>query len=188
MKEKLKKTIKFIFKAIFIIGCCHIVLSASLAILFFFVAPTEEKLKKRYNNISEYSKAKEHFCGKKKFIEHFPKEISNNAKNFLMDKPHVCFFDSDSFFVSFEADDNYIQNELKKHKFIKTEGPYETEEQYSDNPIHHFAIYNLKLKKTNFIFYTIEDNTTIKSFSPVEYGIAVNPKTNTILYYYASLD
>ncbi len=121
-------------------------------------------------------------------IKHFPSSLPPNAKNPGLFKSSNGFFGSEEIFLSFESDNEYIQKELKKYKYIKTEGPYENEKQYSNNPIHYLATSKLNLKKTNFKFYTIEDNTTIKSNFETEYGIAINTKTNTILYYYASLD
>lgn len=142
---------------------------------------------KTFTNPSEYSEALGYACDKDE-TKHFPKEIPPNAKNVLLHKPNDCWFGSDYFSLSFQTDKQYIDNELKKHKFIETEGPYQTDEEYSNNSMRYYALKHLNLNKSNFKFYIIGNNTTDKSSFPLEYGIAINNKTNTILYYYECID
>lgn len=52
----------------------------------------------------------------------------------------------------------------------------------------YYAVHNLGLNKAGFKFYVIGKTSRNKEDFPTEYGIAVNDKINTILYYYECLD
>lgn len=147
-----------------------------------------ELINKTYKDINEYNLAIKSVRTKSS-VSHFPKEILSNAKNAKLYKSTCGFFASgEDIVLSFETDKQYIDNELKKHKFIETEGPFEKDEEYGDNSMRYYAVHNLGLNKAGFKFYVIGKTSRNKKDFPTEYGIAVNDKINTILYYYECLD
>ena len=135
---------------------------------------------KTFKDPSEYTEAFSHACQE---VGHFPKEIPPWAKNVLLYKPNDCWFGSEYFSLSFEIDKGCIDYEFNRYKFIETEGPFSTDEEYSDNYRRELATKQVGLKKAGFKFYVIDIK---KNWN--EYGIAVNDKTNRILYYSILLD
>ena len=137
---------------------------------------------KVYEDIKDYNKAVDTIWHTN-CILHFPKSIPENAKNVRMHKCAGPIFGSEEMFLAFEADKEYIDSEIKKFKFIKTEGPF-------SNKVARSVIFsNLSIDEEGFKFYVIGDNSTSNTERfPLEYGIAVNHKTNQIIYYYELFD
>lgn len=180
----LSKNLSKIFKIIISVLSLVIIFIVQFyftAILSFILYMNNTKdIDKIYNKINTYDEAVKSIKARSR-IKHFPPTIPYNAKNVKLYKNSNSFFGSEWILLSFEIDKKYIDDELKKYSFIETEN-----NKY--NPMRDYAVNNLNLNKTNFKFYTIGNNSTDKNNFPLEYGIAVNDKTNTILYYYACLD
>ncbi len=157
----------------------YFALTLSLVIFFSYVDYTD----KVYTDINEYKQAKKTIVNKTE-AAHFPSNIPSNAKDIKLYKTADWFSGSEYFSLSFEIDKKYIDNELNKHKFIETEGPYKKEEEYYYKSVRYFPTDELNLNKTGFKFYVIGKDDV----KGQEYGIAVNDKTNRIIYYYECLD
>lgn len=150
------------------------------ALFFISHAGNFNQTDKVYNDAKSYNEAIKSVKAQS-YIKHFPPEIPSGAKNIKLHKNSNSFFGSEWISLSFEINNYYINKELKKYNFIETKN-----NKY--NPVRDYAVNNLNLDKTNFKFYVIGNNSTDKSGFPLEYGIAVNNKTNTILYYYECID
>lgn len=174
------KTLSVIFSILAIIGLLILSFIAFFVICFNIAA-------KEYTDVKDYNKAKNSIC-EKDFIKHFPKEIPNNAKDIQLYKSANPFFGSEKILLVFKIDKKYINDEINKIKPIKNIGPYSNIKEYKDNYVKGIIFNSYSFDQTNFKFYIIGDNSINKSNFHLEYGIAVNDKTNQILYYYAVLD
>ena len=140
---------------------------------------------KSYNKPSQYKTAIKHVHSKSR-IQHFPKELPNDAINIQLNFDENNWFGSEEIIVKFKIDKNYINNELNNYKFISVEKPNEY--------VHDFNIlstYNNPISIENFTFYVINDKShehpDIHMF-PYHYGIGVNENTSEIIYYYVCPD
>ena len=124
------------------------------------------------NHPKRYSVALKSLKGEKKII-HFPKNIPDTAQN------AVLFID--------EAQFNYV----------KIEGPFEDAKKYENNHPRDFIFgkerNNIDYKEyrdkiEGYKIYVIGDKSPYDDSLPCEYGIAVNDKTNTIIYYASNPD
>lgn len=134
-----------------------------------------------YENPKDYKKAIKRIWVKECII-HFPTGIPKNAKNVLMEQNTNNFFGSESFYLQFDIDKEYIEKELEKYNFI-------SKTKYSEYKNNHMIIWhNLD---DSYIFYLIGDRDTenkgLSSF-PYHYGIATNEEKNSVLYYYENPD
>ena len=110
-------------------------------------------------------------------ITHFPKAIPNDAKNVKL-YCHTSKYNGETLLLKFKVDESYIEQELKNHKFINTDG--------SQQKLYNFYSGN-GIKPDGFIFYVLdnEDNRyKYKEHFPFFNGIGVDKDNNYILYYY----
>ena len=126
-------------------------------------------------------------------VKHFPDEIPENAKNIEFNKENDNFFGSEAIALKFDIDREYINKELKKYKFNYKENFDNDNNQYRYNSHRPDAMMtdNGRIKTEGFIFYIINDKESDKIMQnhfPYHYGIAVNEKTNQIIYYYTCPD
>ena len=159
---------------IFIIGILQVILS--FCVIFVIENDYEEAISKDIKAYSRLLKSASEFETK-----HFPQIIPPESKNIKAYKSPDSFFGSERIILSFEIDKEYIENELEKYKFIVIKGPYLTDNEYKDNTERYYAVNDIDLNKAGFKFYAIGKGSG-------EYGIAVNDKTNRILYYSITLD
>lgn len=127
-----------------------------------------------------------------KCIEHFPKQIPENAKNVEFYKTNNNWFGSEAVTLKFEIDKKYIDKELKKYKFQYVENPDKLDmNEYNSHRPDAMMTDNNRIKTENFIFYIINDRESEiphQNGFPYHYGIAVNDKLNQIIYYYTCPD
>ncbi|MBR6127979.1 hypothetical protein IKQ21_09875 [bacterium] len=144
----------------------------STVFVFFFSG-----INKTIKNPAQYEKAYTTVRFKEK-ITHFPSTIPENAKNVKM-----YFYTSGSnnevFLLEFNTDKKYIEQELRKNKFINFNS--------SDNQkIYHFYKGN-GIKPDGYKFYVIDDEENriyAKQYFPYFSGIGVNEDKDKILYYF----
>lgn len=122
---------------------------------------------------------------------HFPPFIPVELKDTVFYKNE----NGDIVYLRFNASEKYIESELKKHKYIKTEGPFVEAEKYKKSNAREYVfdkVYpNVYYYEpiNDYKLYVIGDNTTEKyCHRSCEYGIAVNDKKNTIIYYASDPD
>ncbi len=158
-------------------------------LISFFVFSIESAFNnKHYDKPQSYIQAL-HSIHRPRCIEHFPERIPPNARNIKMKKYENSWFGSEEIFLKFDIDEKYIENELKKYKFVYIENAETTE--------HAFAKYLLNEadvpyeQEKNFTFYIINDK---QSEVPPQnkflyhYGIITNDNKTTIIYYYINPD
>ncbi len=83
-------------------------------------------------------------------------------------------------YLKFDINKKYIENELKKHSYLRT-WEYDSSQKYYYNGINY----------SDFTFYDVGDSTQGKQLAtglPYYYGIGVNKKQSQILYYYVTID
>ena len=175
----------------FLLIISGILLIFIIFIIYYLISTSEQKTSqpKTYeeslNSVGDPSK-----------IMHFPKVIPSEATNvyyFINSSP---VFGGDIVYLRFNADKSYISNEIKKYNYIKIEGPFSRKEQYDSrgSRSHIFNIDGYSPKEnildiTDFKLYVIGNKSTHYNCHPsCEYGIAVNKKTNTIIYYSSDPD
>jgi len=150
---------------------------------FVFASAYEFDLETKSNQVKYYPLALERISEQDKIL-HFPAKIPDNAKNVFLDVDTISFFGSESIYLAFDTDKEYIDNELKKHKYIKISN-------YSRIQPFDYSFYCNNLDLNGFTFYIINDrkhaNPKEHSF-PFHYGIGVNYPKNKILYYYENPD
>lgn len=71
-----------------------------------------------YNSPNDYIKAKKEIHAQYR-IGHFPSAIPNKATNVVFHKSNGAFYKSEYIILKFNIDKKYIEDELKKHKFIE---------------------------------------------------------------------
>lgn len=137
---------------------------------------------KSYEHIEDYSNAR-NSIGCQKCIKHFPKTIPNNAQDIIFYKYSSPWWGSEGIFLKFKIDKKYIENEIKRKNIFSRIIDNKAEDFYF-SPRGNIEFGNKKfLDILNYTFYIIFENTKTDGF-PKEYGIGVNNKDNTILYYY----
>ena len=134
--------------------------------------------------------------GREEKIAHFPKQIPNDITNTVFFK-ESCVRGGDIVYLRFIAPKEYIENEIKKFNYVKIEGPFDDAKKYESNYPRDFIFgeerNNLDYKEyrnkiEGYKIYVIGDKSPYGSSHPCEYGIAVNDKTNTIIYYASNPD
>ena len=141
---------------------------------FYFSVLYENNINSIGCDLKYYSKILQYFPQDK--IYHFPQKIPNNTKNVQLYSEICNFFGSQEIVLKFDADKQYIQNELKKYKFKSIENT------------DHYAFSTMggrKIKVDNFKLYVINGNFDMWAKN---YGIGVNKEFNQILYYYTNPD
>ena len=137
-----------------------------------------------FDNPKYYPKALKSISYKNR-IAHFPKTIPQNAKDIELYKGSSHWFGSEEILLKYTIDKNSIDNEIKKHKYIRT--------KTADNGglPHSMPTDNGRIKLDGFTFYIINDreNENLEGHHfPYHYGIGVNNDTNQIIYYYTNPD
>ena len=121
-----------------------------------------------------------------KQIRHFPKKIPEKGENIVFYCSKDSYFGGKIIFVKFDINSSYIKTALKKHKYI-------TSDNTTKSMARGFVFYEL-LKQhlvniNDYKFYVIGNNSNTRNcHHSCEYGIAVNEKTNTIIYYASNPD
>ena len=117
---------------------------------------------------------------------HFPKKIPEKGENIIFYCSKDSYFGGKIIFVMFDTNNSYIKSELKKYRYIT-----------SDNKTKSIArsfVFDELLKRhivniNDYKFYVIGNNSNTRNcHHSCEYGIAVNEKTNTIIYYVSNPD
>ena len=113
-------------------------------------------------------------------VSHFPQKIPAEASNIVLFADTYTISGSQVLYLKFDIDKKYIENELKKHSYLRT-WEYDSSKKYYYNGINF----------SDFTFYDIGDSTQEKQLAtglPYYYGIGVNKTQNQILYYYVTID
>lgn len=174
----LTKIFSFLFNS-FIIIVVQIFLGFSVLIAMMFLGTDTY-----FENPNDYEKALKsiHF---QKRIAHFPRVIPDEAKDIQLYKSSNSWFGSEDLMVKFSINKKYIDDELKKYKFISIEKWQNSEY----NPARRFYSGNINID--DFTFYIINDkNNEIPNEHSFlyHYGIGVNKDFNKIIYYYTCPD
>lgn len=135
-------------------------------------------------NPDDYSKALKaiHFQER---IAHFPKVIPTEAEDVELYQSSNNWFGSENLMIKFSIDKKYIDNELKKYKFISIEN----RQNSKYNPARIF--YSGEININDFTFYVINDkNNEIPNEHSFlyHYGLGVNKDFSKIIYYYICPD
>lgn len=147
------------------------------------------------NNPNRYNAVIRELDGEEK-IAHFPRQIPIDANNTVLFK-ESCVRGGDIVYLRFIAPKEYIEKEIKKYHYVKIEGPFEDVEKYESNYPREFIFgkerNNIDYKEyrdkiEGYKIYVIGDKSSYDDSIPCEYGIAVNDKTNTIIYYASNPD
>jgi len=147
------------------------ILIPSLFWLYFIFSLTPGTI----DDVSEYSKAlSEIDC--KECISHFPTEVPNNATNPILHKNTHHLFGSEVITLRFDANEQYINEELNKHKYTKILSPNNAPYDYSIGT----AMNNPPIEE--YKVYVIQQENEYKK----AYGIGI--KGNNILYFYCNPD
>lgn len=94
----------------------------------------------------------------------------------------ISIFGSEYITLKFNIDKSYIENELRKYKFIKIK---------KITPFNSPATDNYRINLDGFTLYIINDKDTENPKGhefPYHYGIGVNKEFNQIVYYYTCRD
>ncbi len=175
--SKISKVFSFLLNT-FIIVIFQIMLA-----MFLFSGTHSHDIEVKCNKLENYPMALKYMDVDSR-VRHFPVKIPDNAKNVYLYAGIDSFFGSKSLYLKFYIDKKYINEELKKYKFIKIK-PYKELENLEYN----FYCSNINLE--DYILYIIGDKQheiPNEASFPYHYGIAVNPKTNEIIYYYENPD
>ena len=159
---------------------------------FHYISTHEDCIGYNYNNISDYDIAKKKIsCSK--CIKHFPKEIPASAKNIHFYMYTNNWFGSEGIFLVFDADKNYIEQEIKQYKYKYIVQPHTDDynpafkNKRNSMKINYHDGFNMN--ESDFKFYAIGSDVSFgNSGRAYEYGIGVNEKQNTIIYYYDESD
>lgn len=117
-------------------------------------------------------------------VAHFPRSIPEKAHNTELYQESGDFFGSEYITLKFNIDKKYIEQELKKYKFIKIV-------PFGQGGTYFIATDNGRIKLDNFTFYIIndKDNENLKEHHfPYHYGIGTNKTFSQIVYYYTNPD
>lgn len=120
-------------------------------------------------------------------IQHFPKEISSNRKNakFYCYPGDVMGY-GELILLSLKVDKDYVQQELKKHKFFNANTPIGAKQQ-----IYHMPSDFVGINNQDLTYYVLKNDTNYKEgeeYFPYFTGIGISKDMNTILYYYIRPD
>lgn len=128
-----------------------------------------------FNPLNNYLKIKKEIWNKSA-IRHFPNDIPTNVTSIEYDYSQHSFFGSESIYLVFSTDENYIKNEIAKHKFQEIIEPQKYNGDYE------YTYRTIGYDMSNFKIYTIKKDGIFS------YGIAVNEKSNQLMYFYSYPD
>ena len=128
-----------------------------------------------FKPLNNYLKIKKEIWNKSA-IRHFPKDIPTNVTSIKYDYSQHPLFGSESIYLVFSTDENYIQNEIVKHRF------QEIIEPQKHNGDYEYTYRTIGYDMSNFKIYTIKKDGIFS------YGIAVNEKSNQLMYFYSYPD
>lgn len=117
----------------------------------------------------------------KEEILHFPAKIPEGAKNIKVYEYSDMPYNGEILLLNFEIDENYIDNELKKNKFINKDKLGEVQKIYyvpkvsSDFKINEY---------TYFVLDTKDNRSFYPKYFPYFTGIGIKNNKSAILYYY----
>ena len=166
-KSKILKYTLFIF--------CGIIIFSFISFVWEILHPSPTRINYDYNS------AYKDIVYKKK-ISHFPKKIPLNAKNIKVYEYSNRLFGSEMFLLNFEIDENYINNEFKKHKFINQDDKIGSNQKiyYVPKVMDDFNIYEY----TYYVLDTKENREHFPAIFPYINGIGIKNDKTAILYYY----
>lgn len=152
-------------------------------IVFYFCWGFDKELK--CNQVKNYSEALTMVNPER--TKHFPSKIPDNATNVELKTSYISFFGSEDIYLKFNIDKSYIDEELKKYKYVNVykNGKWQKPKKYD----HRF--YSGDINIDGFTFYVINDleNENLPGHHfPYHYGIGVNYDKNQIIYYYENPD
>ena len=139
---------------------------------------SEIRMESIYNKLKNYPLALEAYPAEQ--VAHFPEKIPTEASNIVFFAKTYTIFGNQFLYLKFDINKKYIENELKKHSYLRT-WEYDSSQKYYYNGINY----------SDFTFYDISDSTQEKLLAtglPYYYGIGINKKQNQILYYYVTID
>lgn len=144
------------------------------------------KIQTQINDLKEYSRTIKNV--RSHITMHFPISIPRDAKNAMFYCSRDSYFGGRIIYLKFSTSDNYIKSEINKYKYLFTEGPYANLRQYGESYARSF-IFNKNNTIIGYEIYIIGNNSNTKNcHDSCEYGIAINKKANTIIYYASNPD
>lgn len=111
---------------------------------------------------------------KKERVAHFPKKIPVSKNNVLFHYKEHPLFGSGEIILSFKADKEYVDKELKKYNFVKIEGPYRHISEYD--------LYKFIYTERDENIIRTTKNYMIYGYGNCSYGILIS--TNNVITYY----
>ena len=149
-----------------------------IGICFLFISyESDKQIIKNHNN---YTKALQIIKQQEK-ITHFPKKIPSNAKKIKM----YCYtsdYGGEIFILKFDINKEYIEKELKNHKFLNSDTPIGTAQE-----IYYIFNDNNRIKTDNTTWYVIdnkENKQVYKKYFPYYSSIGISNNMDFIIYYY----
>ena len=179
----IKSILKFILKIFLGIVIILLILIGAIAILFLYFHFTSYNIKT--NNLKKYEK-----CIKSvkypEHIKHFPKSITKNKD----DAKFYCYtsdYHGEWVLLLIKADKDYINQELKAHKFINSGDKIGDYQEIYYMPSEEVGVQN----NTDLTYYVL-DNADNRHYYPKSFpyynGIGVDKKLEHIFYYYITPD
>ena len=172
-------TISRIFS--FLLNSTIIVIFQILFALIIFSFADSCDFNDKCNKVENYQVALQQYPTKR--VAHFPDKIPPEATNIRISAETFSFFGSQSLYLVFDIDKQYIDNEIEKHSFVNIMDYAKASKFY--------GFYNNDIDFSKYTFYVINDreheNLPGHHF-PYHYGIGVNKDSNQILYYYENPD
>ena len=117
-------------------------------------------------------------------VGHFPRKVPKNANDVIINNDSNAWFGSESLYLKFKTNKDYIENELKKHKYVKVI-------KYKDLKRFEYSFYCNGIDLSDYTLYVINDreHENLPEYHfPYHYGIGVNSDKTEILYYYENPD
>jgi len=179
----IKAILKLILNIFLGIVTILLILIGIIAILFLYFHFTSYNIKT--NNLKKYEK-----CIKSvkypEHIEHFPKSITKNTDEAKL----YCFtsdYNGEWVLLLLKANKDYINQELKSHKFINSEDKIGDYQEIYYMPSERVGIQN----NTDLTYYVL-DNADNRYYYPKSFpyynGIGVDKNLEHIFYYYITPD
>ena len=147
-----------------------------LIIIFAIFRPDKD-----YTDFKQYEEAKKSIYAQYR-IQHFPQTLPEDATNIHFYKNHHPWFGSEGILLEFNTNKNFIENELKKYKFINIDTINADRYRYN-----YMLAGSQDFNIEGFTFYVINDRDNEnppEHHFPYHYGIGVSPDFTQIIYYY----
>ena len=164
----------------FLTGCLFpivviiLFIAGVITYLYITAEPSEYTDPKNYQTIKEKIE-------KQDKLSHFPNNIPTEAKDIELFGFNSMPYGGEALMLSFSANKEYINNELKKYDFVNKNDKIGKEQK-----LYHVYKMNDKFNEKDYTYFVIKnaDNEQAPNIFPYYNGIGVNKDKTRILYYY----